>query len=424
MRRSLGVVAVMLWGCGANPSPQPVVLTPPALPPSPSGAISEDKPAHARLLALRAEASEIADAPQVAAEAYSSAIALVPDQPRYYLKLAELYGTLRADREAEAVLSEGVRLCRDAEDERVRMLLQLATLAAMRGDAAAAQSRLAQIEQMGAAASGRSFEVALAYLQVPGSSAANRRRALLRLGAFKASPACSGPDGPLSRDTCGFAESLRQQLSSSDETEEPEAPPAPLPPSSDGPLQLPTPHLTMQPTRSDDAFTVWGTGYFLRSRHHRNEVDGKVISVRGFIVKTNLPDAPACAVHATGIADPEDCRAEIPTFWLADRLGAPLSEAIPVLGFASNYAQIYDAIKHFDAGHDEPIEDSYWGMPIPNPLPARGAEVIVTGFYSTTFAKASSGAVSNPVMGILDHRSTTVIQPALVPATLPGVKRK
>ena len=34
--------------------------------------------------------------------------------------------------------------------------------------------------------------------------------------------------------------------------------------------------------------------------------------------KSALPSAPACAIHKTGKADPEDCKSEIPSFWIAD----------------------------------------------------------------------------------------------------------
>ena len=47
-------------------------------------------------------------------------------------------------------------------------------------------------------------------------------------------------------------------------------------------------------------------------------VAGKDITITGYIVKTNLPEAPACAVHKTGKGDKEDCKAAVPAFWIAD----------------------------------------------------------------------------------------------------------
>jgi hypothetical protein len=54
-----------------------------------------------------------------------------------------------------------------------------------------------------------------------------------------------------------------------------------------------------------------GAAYAFRSRQHRGEVVDKPIAITGYVVKTNLGRAPRCAVHRGGIADPDNCRAEI-----------------------------------------------------------------------------------------------------------------
>jgi hypothetical protein len=187
----------------------------------------------------------------------------------------------------------------------------------------------------------------------------------------------------------------------------------------------PTPNLPKRPMKAGEAYTVWGASYSLRSRVHRKDVAGKRISITGYITKTNLMDAPECAVHQGGKADPPDCRAPVPTFWIGDTKDAVESESIKVLGWASNFAQIYDAIDEFDKGKaDAEHLDTFWGVKTPNPLPAVGAKVTVTGVYGVTFSKASSGAEADPFMGVIDYQEMTVHEPAAELATLPGIKRK
>ena len=185
------------------------------------------------------------------------------------------------------------------------------------------------------------------------------------------------------------------------------------------------PNLVKKPIKNGDAYTVWGAAYYLRNRVHRDEVAGKKITLKGYITKTNYADAPECAVHEGGKADPEGCVAPIPAFWIGDEKNAPESESIKVMGWASNYAQIYDAIETFDKGkEDEEHMDTFWGINIPKPLPATGAKVSVTGIYSTTFTGSSLGTEADPIQGLMHFQSYTVEEEAPELATLPGVKRK
>lgn len=185
------------------------------------------------------------------------------------------------------------------------------------------------------------------------------------------------------------------------------------------------PNVPQTPIKRGDIYTVWGAGYSLRSRVLHKTLGDKPITIEGYIVDTNLMQAPPCAVHKGGKADPEDCKAQVPTFWLADTKDAPRSDAMQVMGFASNYAQIFDAIKEFDEkGEKAEANDTFWGKPIPNPLPAKGAKVRITGPYSTTFTGASTGAQADPIMGILTYQKWEVLEEAPELATLPGVKRK
>lgn len=185
------------------------------------------------------------------------------------------------------------------------------------------------------------------------------------------------------------------------------------------------PNVSQKPIKNGDAYTVWGASYSLRSRVHRKDVAGKKITLVGYITKTNLPDAPECAVHKGGKADPENCRPPIPAFWVGDTKDAPLNESIKVMGWASNFAQIFDAIKEFDTGkEDAEYQDTFWGVSIPNPLPQAGAKVSVAGNYSTTFTQSSTGAEADPFMGLLSMQELKVLEPVEELATLPGVKRK
>jgi hypothetical protein len=186
------------------------------------------------------------------------------------------------------------------------------------------------------------------------------------------------------------------------------------------------PNVSQKPVKSGDGYTVWGASYYLRSRVHRKEVFGKKISVTGYIIKTNLPEAPECAVHRTGKADPENCRPPIPAFWLADTKEAATSEAIKVMGWASNFAQLYDAIDDYkkvrkDDTPDKLKQDELWGVSIPYPIPAKDAKVTITGDYSTTFTKSSTGAEADPIMGLLTLEKITYLEPSPEKATLPGM---
>jgi hypothetical protein len=183
------------------------------------------------------------------------------------------------------------------------------------------------------------------------------------------------------------------------------------------------PTLQKKPIKQGDAYTVWGAAYYLRSMVHRKDIAGKDITITGYITKTNLMDAPECAVHKTGKADPEGCKAPVPTFWIGDSKDAPENESIKVMGWASNFANLHDAIEEFDKPkQDGGYDDQLWGVKVPNPLPAKGAKVTVKGKYSTTFMKASSGAEADPYQGIIDFQDVTVHEPASELATLPGMK--
>jgi len=185
------------------------------------------------------------------------------------------------------------------------------------------------------------------------------------------------------------------------------------------------PNVPQTPMKRGDVYTVWGASYSLRSRVYHKDIEGKPLTLEGYIVDTNLSEAPECAVHKGGKADPENCKPPVPTFWLADEKTASRKDSIRVMGWASNYAQVFDAIKEIDEkGEKAEPKDTFWGKDIPKPLPAKGAKVRVTGPYSTTFTGASTGAEADPIMGIMTYTKIETLEEAPELATLPGVERK
>ena len=188
------------------------------------------------------------------------------------------------------------------------------------------------------------------------------------------------------------------------------------------------PNLPTAPVKKGDVYTVWGASLTLRSAVHHTEINNQKVTIEGYVTKTNMEDAPECAVHKSGEADPEGCRPPVPTFWLCDQPNDKLDECIQVMGWASNFAQIWKAIEHFDKTKDdeepEPVTDDYWGKEIPRPLPAKGGQGKFTGQYTTTFTGASQGTAADPIMGILTFQSVEWIKEPPEPATLPGMKLK
>ncbi|MBI4701053.1 MAG: hypothetical protein HY744_07835 [Deltaproteobacteria bacterium] len=186
------------------------------------------------------------------------------------------------------------------------------------------------------------------------------------------------------------------------------------------------PNLPNTKKKIGDAYTVFGASHDLRSRVHGSDFQDKPTSIIGYIVKTNMPDAPECAIHKTGKGDPPGCKSAVPAFYIADEKDEK-EEIIAVLGWASNFAQVYtmiDAIDRSAAGKEEEakLADEFWGMDLPNPIPNVGARVKVTGNYGVTFTKATGGAASNPKYGIMTADKIEYLEKPPKLASLPGMK--
>jgi hypothetical protein len=203
---------------------------------------------------------------------------------------------------------------------------------------------------------------------------------------------------------------------------QPDEPYKPIPAFSGRKANVPAvPTLPAKAIKVGDAYTVYGAMHHLRSRVHNPDVNGKDLTIAGYIVKTNLGDAPECAVHKTGKGDKEDCKAPIPAFWIADDKGDD-KNAIKVMGWASNFAQIYDAItKYTVKTNTEAVKDEFWAVDIPNPVPNVGAKVTVTGNFGVAFNKSTSGVETDPSHGILTYAKLSYVEPPAEPGTLPGM---
>ncbi len=182
------------------------------------------------------------------------------------------------------------------------------------------------------------------------------------------------------------------------------------------PASLPTTPLR----NGDGSYTVYGTIHQLRSLTHSKDVTANPITITGYIVDSNVPRAPECAIHKTGKADPEKCTPEIPSFWLADDKGATKGPKVRVVGWARNFAVVYDAMvayKKVKAGEQpkEPVNDDILNVAVPFPLPSVGAKVKVTGSYNTSKTVASE-MVSDPTGGVLGFQKMDTVEPAPSPA--------
>jgi hypothetical protein len=176
------------------------------------------------------------------------------------------------------------------------------------------------------------------------------------------------------------------------------------------------PTLPSTPLRDGAAYTVYGAVHTLHSASHLSELN-QPVTIAGVIVDTNLPRAPKCVLHRTGRADPENCTSEIPAFTIAD--DAASTVRIRVLGWASNFANVYEAYLAYRKNSNASYVDELWATTLPNPLPAVGAKVRVTGKYGTVLGRASSGVMEDRRNGIMTFGTIVYEQPPTTPARFP-----
>ena len=232
--------------------------------------------------------------------------------------------------------------------------------------------------------------------------------------ALVASPACGGPSAPappiMVAPTASVAAPPPKSEECNDEYRPAAAAATPAP-------ELPAvPELPNEPKKVGDAFTVFGATHALRSRYQSDEVTKGVVTIVGWIVDSNVPRAPKCAWHRTGVADPVNCTAEIPAFVIADaketKADDPQKPHIKVLGWARNWAVVFDATakyKGLTARPKELVKDEMWAVDVPYPIPAAGTKVKVKGRYGFMFTKAASGIVADPKNGVLTYESLEIV---------------
>jgi hypothetical protein len=181
-----------------------------------------------------------------------------------------------------------------------------------------------------------------------------------------------------------------------------------------------SPPLPSNPLKAGDAYTVFGASHQLRSLLHGKDVTANPISIVGYVVDSNIPRAPECAVHKTGKADPPNCEAEVPSFWVADEKGSTKGVKVRVVGWARNFAVVYDAMKAYQRVRPgeqpkEPVTDDILNVPVPFPLPSVDAKVKITGAYNVSKTVVSD-MVSEPVGGVMALQKYEELEPAPHPA--------
>ena len=183
------------------------------------------------------------------------------------------------------------------------------------------------------------------------------------------------------------------------------------------------PSLPSTPIKNGSDYTVYGAVHQLRSMMHNKDVTSPPsISIVGYIVDSNIPRAPDCAIHKTGKADPEGCTPEVPSFWIADNKDDTKGLKVRVVGWARNFAVIYDAMQMYkkvkpgeQPTDKQVVTDDMLNVPLPFPLPAIGAQVKITGAYNVAKTVVSD-MVSEPTGGVMALQKVDTLQPAPEPA--------
>lgn len=192
----------------------------------------------------------------------------------------------------------------------------------------------------------------------------------------------------------------------------------------------------MPPIKNADGYTVYGLVHQLRSRIHDKEVTAAsnppTITVVGYIVKSNLGEAPAGCVHKQGEGDKQDCNdpkiccprnTQAPTFWIADNKGDTKGPWIKVSKWARNYAVVFDAMEEYGKlkdgeKPDKTFHDDVADQDIPFPLPVVGAKVKITGT-----ARAGSSASDPTTYGSMESpKKIETLEPAGEKASFPQKK--
>ena len=113
-----------------------------------------------------------------------------------------------------------------------------------------------------------------------------------------------------------------------------------------------------------DAYTIFGAIHDLKSRIHSREITAKDVTITGYIVESNYATAPKCATTRPARRTPTTASTSpFPSFWIADKKGDTKGQKIRVLGWAKNWATIFDAMEKYKDLKDPPkelVKDDVW----------------------------------------------------------------
>jgi len=357
--------------------------------------------------------------PQAGLSHYFEALRLAPESPTHYERPVELCLLYREAQTARALAEYGLGHLGTAEaNASARRALHLLRYRAFeqQGDTEGMIDAVERAErEPGEAPPYTELLLGRAYLRREPQSLGPARDALQRF----ASDGCQGELEPRRQRDCDSAAALLRAI--------PTTPPvtttvvSPPPPLVAPPFpELPT--LSRLPETVGDALTVWGAGMRLRRSLQEFTSRFETVTVQGWIAALNLDQVPRCALHRPGVADPVGCTAPIPTFWLCDAPDASRDQCVRVVGWASNWAQLWGALESERKESPEPYIDDYWGVAIPRPAPRVGGPVRVTGRLDETYSMTTVGVEVDSVMGLFTLQKLEWVTPPTQELLLPGMK--
>src|SRR4029077_15506827 len=112
-----------------------------------------------------------------------------------------------------------------------------------------------------------------------------------------------------------------------------------------------------------------------------------------------------------------NCTPEVPSFWIADNKGDTKGPKIRVVGWARNFAVIYDAmvaykkLKPGEEPKDGGVMDDMLNVVLPFPLPAVGEKRRGTGAYNVAKVVVSD-MVSEPTGGVIAYSKIDQLEAA------------
>ena len=108
----------------------------------------------------------------------------------------------------------------------------------------------------------------------------------------------------------------------------------------------------------------------------------------------------------------------MPSFWIADNKGDTKGLKVRVVGWARNFAVIYDAIKAYkkikpgeQPTEKQAVQDDMLNVTVRSRCPSVGAKVKLTGAYNVAKTVVSD-MVSEPTGGVMALQKMEMLEPA------------